>query len=87
MQEIKSQVCGSIQIIRQITPVSYCVAFPPNYRISPTFHVSLLKPAGGPRGERDQEEAPSNHCGWRGGVPGAGNPGLPTPGQVTTISH
>lgn len=57
MQEIKSQVCGSIQIIRQITPVSYCVAFPPNYRISPTFHVSLLKPAGGPRGERDQEEA------------------------------
>ncbi len=45
------------KILRQITPVSYRLALPANYRISPTFHVSLLKPASGSRGERDQEEA------------------------------
>ncbi|KAL0190182.1 hypothetical protein M9458_012880 [Cirrhinus mrigala] len=45
------------KILRQITPVSFKLALPRNYRISPTFHVSLLKPAGGPRGVEDQEEA------------------------------
>ncbi len=48
---------GSIQILRQITPVSFRLALPNHYRISPTFHVSLLKPAGGPRGEEVQEVA------------------------------
>lgn len=38
------------KIIRQLTPVSYHLQLPANYCISPTFHVSLLKPAGGPRG-------------------------------------
>ncbi len=48
---------GPFKIIRQITPVSFRLALPANYRISPTFHVSLLKPAGGSRGVEDQEEA------------------------------
>ncbi len=47
------------------------------------------------REERDQEEAvnespppiiTSHHRGWRG-VPGAGIPELPTPGQVSSIPH
>ncbi len=48
---------GPFKITRQITPVSFRLALPAHYRISPTFHVSLLKPAGGPRGEEIQEEA------------------------------
>ncbi len=43
---------GPFKIIRQITPVSFRLALPAHYRISPTFHVSLLKPTGGPRGRR-----------------------------------
>ncbi|KAI2652744.1 Transposon Tf2-6 polyprotein [Labeo rohita] len=42
-----------------LTPLKCILGYQPPllYRISPTFHVSLLKPAGAPDGERDQDEA------------------------------
>ncbi|KAL0174051.1 hypothetical protein M9458_030019 [Cirrhinus mrigala] len=47
------------KIIKQITPVSFRLELPTEYRISPTFHVSLLKPADDPGGVEDLEETAS----------------------------
>ncbi len=77
------------KILRQITPVSFRLALPWYYRISPTFHVSLLKPAGGPRGDPGGgwwPEGPSPHCRWRGGVSSLWDSGLLSPGQDTAVS-
>ncbi len=54
MLQTQSQVRGSFSNTRQITPVSFELNVPNHYRISPTFHVSLLKPADGP-GEGPEE--------------------------------
>ncbi len=63
---------------RQSMPVSYHLA---------TFHVSLLKPAGGPRGEEDGDQAPpTHHCGQQRGLSGGRSPGLQTPGNNFTVS-
>ncbi|KAI2668864.1 Transposon Tf2-6 polyprotein [Labeo rohita] len=50
---------GPFQIIKQITPVSFRLRLPPEYRISPTFHVSLLKPADIPEGVEILDETAS----------------------------
>ncbi|KAK3534394.1 hypothetical protein QTP86_014422 [Hemibagrus guttatus] len=36
---------GPFRIVRQLNPVTYCLQLLPSYRISPTYQVSLLKPA------------------------------------------
>ncbi|KAL0151624.1 hypothetical protein M9458_053025 [Cirrhinus mrigala] len=53
-KKLSPRYVGPFQIIRQITPVSFRFAFPNHYRISPTFHVSLLKPAVGPNEEGEE---------------------------------
>ncbi|KAG1930727.1 retrotransposable element [Pimephales promelas] len=53
-RKLSPRYVGPFQIIRKISPVSFRLDLPANYRISPTFHVSLLKPAGGPRGEAEE---------------------------------
>ncbi|KAL0183752.1 hypothetical protein M9458_019448, partial [Cirrhinus mrigala] len=55
-KKLSPRYVGPFRIIRQITPVSFQLELPAEYRISPTFHVSLLKPAGDPGGVENLEE-------------------------------
>ena len=56
-RKLSPRYVGPFKILRQITPVSFRLDLLSHYRISPTFHVSLLKPAVEPGGEGDQDEA------------------------------
>ncbi|KAI2648707.1 Transposon Tf2-6 polyprotein [Labeo rohita] len=55
-KKLSPRYVGPFRIIRQVTPVSFQLELPAEYRISPTFHVSLLKPAGDPGGVENLEE-------------------------------
>ncbi len=57
-RKLSPRYVGPFKISRQITPVSFRLELPANYRVSPTFHVSLLKPAGGPRGTSEEGAEP-----------------------------
>uniref|UniRef100_A0A9J7Z827 Chromo domain-containing protein n=1 Tax=Cyprinus carpio carpio TaxID=630221 RepID=A0A9J7Z827_CYPCA len=55
-RKLSPRFVGPFKILRQITPVSFRLALPAHYKISPTFHVSLFRPAVAPRRERSREE-------------------------------
>lgn len=47
--KLSPKFIGPFKILHQVNPVSFRLDLPAAYRISPTFHVSLLKPFHEPR--------------------------------------
>ncbi len=82
-KKLSPRYVGPFQILRQITPVSFRLDLPANYSIAPTFHVSLLKPAAGPREDEVNEEADPGQ--GRGGIPGQRTSRLSAPERCTPV--
>lgn len=57
-QKVSPRYIGPFKVFRQINPVIYHLHLPSNYRMSPSFHASLLKPAHAPHCSVDTSPAP-----------------------------